>query len=177
VPRSSCAKRFCLIHDLEARSPSLAVPGSGAGPHGTTPATAQENPGCKGREDAVITAEDPGGVPPAPWLLGSPRVHQELAAARRQVGRQRVARLMRSCQLQAKTRKAFRPAAKASSSVLRGQTENLLAQDFQPRPNRSWAGDITYIRPRRLAVPGRLDRSVQCGSSDGNSTADSIPLW
>ncbi|MCT4366024.1 MULTISPECIES: IS3 family transposase [unclassified Synechococcus] len=108
----------------------------------------QENPGSRAREDAVITAEIQEVFQQHRGFYGSPRVHQELAAAGRQVGRHRVARLMRRAQLQAKTRKAFRPCRKASSSVC-GATENLLQQDFQPSaPNRSWAGDITYIRTK-----------------------------
>ena len=79
-------------------------------------------------------------------FYGSPRIHQELRAAGRHVGLHRVARLMRLNALRAKTRRAFRPCTKASSTAC-GVVENLLPQDFQPpAPNLYWAGDITYIR-------------------------------
>jgi transposase InsO family protein len=89
-------------------------------------------------------------------FYGSPRIHQELRASGRHVGRHRVARLMRRAELRARTRKAFRPCSKASRGAV-GVAENLLQQEFQPpAPNRCWAGDITYIRTssgwRYLAV-------------------------
>jgi len=108
----------------------------------------QENPGSRAREDAVITAEIQECSSSTVASTDQPRVHQEWLLPAARSGGHRVARLMRRAQLQAKTRKAFRPCRKASSSVC-GATENLLQQDFQPSaPNRSWAGDITYIRTK-----------------------------
>jgi putative transposase len=44
----------------------------------------------------------------------------------------------------AKTRLAFRPCSKASGAA--GVAKKLLEQVFTPpKPNRDWAGDITYI--------------------------------
>ena len=116
----------------------------------------QEAPGKRAAENAVITAEIEAVFREHRGFYGSPRIHQELLAAGRKVGRHRVARLMRRGELRARTRKAFRPCSKASKGMS-GVAENLLQQDFRPQaPNRCWAGDITYIRTtagwRYLAV-------------------------
>ena len=89
-------------------------------------------------------------------FYGAPRVHQELIAAGLQVGRHRIARLMRRSDLKAKTRRGFRSCRNPNNRAS-GVAENLLQQEFSPAaPNRSWAGDITYIRTtagwRYLAV-------------------------
>jgi transposase InsO family protein len=116
----------------------------------------QEAPGKRAAENSVITAEIAAVFEQHRGFYGSPRVHQELRSAGRQIGLHRVARLMRRAQLRARTRKAFRPCAKASGRAC-GVVENLLQQEFTPpAPNRCWAGDITYIRTtagwRYLAV-------------------------
>ena len=116
----------------------------------------QEAPGKRAAENAVISAEIEAVFQEHRGFYGSPRIHQELRASGRHVGRHRVARLMRRAQLRARTRKAFRPCSRASLGAA-GVVENLLKQQFQPpAPNRCWAGDITYIRTasgwRYLAV-------------------------
>lgn len=116
----------------------------------------QEAPGKRAAENARLTAEIQVVFQEHRGFYGSPRIHQELRAAGHRLGRHRVARLMRSAQLRARTRKSFRPCSKGSSGAA-GVVENLLQQDFQPpSPNRCWAGDITYIRTtagwRYLAV-------------------------
>ena len=53
---------------------------------------------------------------------------------------------MRRTELQAKTRRGFRPCRNPGTRA-NGVAENLLQQEFSPTaPNRCWAGDITYIR-------------------------------
>jgi transposase InsO family protein len=116
----------------------------------------QEAPGKRAADNAVISAEIEAVFREHKGFYGSPRIHRELRAAGRRVGRHRVARLMVCSQLRARTRRAFRPCAKASSTAC-GVVENLLQQDFQPpAANLRWAGDITYIRSsagwRYLAV-------------------------
>jgi transposase InsO family protein len=116
----------------------------------------QEAPGMRAAENAVITAEIEAVFQGHRGFYGSPRIHQELRACGRHVGRHRVARLMRRAQLRARTRKEFRGCSRASRGSA-GVVENLLQQEFQPpEPNRCWAGDITYIRTsagwRYLAV-------------------------
>jgi transposase InsO family protein len=116
----------------------------------------QEAPGKRSAENAAITAEIEAVFQEHRGFYGSPRIHQELRASGRHVGRHRVARLMRQAQLRARTRRAFRPCSRAGQGAA-GVVENLLQQEFQtPAPNRCWAGDITYIRTsagwRYLAV-------------------------
>ena len=89
-------------------------------------------------------------------FYGAPRDHQELRAAGLQVGRHRVARLLRRAVLKVQTRRGFRP-CRNSSRRAAGVAENPLQQDFSPLAhNRCWAGDITYVRTtagwRYLAV-------------------------
>jgi putative transposase len=101
--------------------------------------------GQRQAENALITAEIQAVFQEHRGFYGSPRIHQELRATGRSIGRHRVARLMQRAGLRAKTRRAFRPCSKASGA--NGVAENLLEQDFTPpAPNRYWAGDITYIR-------------------------------
>ena len=106
-------------------------------------------------DNAVITSEIQAVFQEHRGFYGSPRIHQELRAAGRSIGRHRVARLMQRAGLRAKTRQAFRPCGKTSGAT--SVAKNLLQQDFSPPgPNRCWAGDITYIRTtagwRYLAV-------------------------
>ena len=116
----------------------------------------QQNPGCRPRENAVLTAKVKAVFERHRGYYGAPRVHQELRATGLKVGRHRVARLIRCSALTAKTRRGFRP-CRNSASKHAGVAENLLQQEFSPiAPNRCWAGDITYIRTtagwRYLAV-------------------------
>ena len=76
---------------------------------------------------------------------GSPRVHATLTARGQRVGAKRVARLMRVSHLRAKTVKRWR--ATTDSSQTFPVAANTLNRQFTiERPNRVWAGDITYIR-------------------------------
>ncbi len=116
----------------------------------------QEAPGKRAAENARLIAEIEAVFQEHRGFYGSPRIHQELRASGRHVGRHRVARLMRRAELRARTRKAFRPCSRAGHGTA-GVVENLLQQEFEPpAPNRCWAGDITYIRTaagwRYLAV-------------------------
>ena len=76
---------------------------------------------------------------------GSPRVHAAIQRQGMQVGRQRVARLMRQHGLVAKPRRRRKP---VTSERQPGDpvAPNLLNQDFQAdEPNTKWVGDFTYI--------------------------------
>ena len=54
-------------------------------------------------------------------------------------------------------------------------TENLLQQDFSPHsPNRSWAGDITYIRTRQA---GAIWPSGSIDTAAGWSAGPWAPPW
>jgi putative transposase len=139
----------------------------------------QAPPGQRQAENAAITAEIKAVFQEHRGFYGSPRIHQELRATGRSIGRHRVARLMQRAGLRAKTRRAFRPCSKASGAM--GVAENLLEQDFTPpAPNRCWAGDITYIRTtsgwRYLAVWMDLFSRRVVGWSLGASMEASLVL-
>ena len=75
---------------------------------------------------------------------GSPRVYVELRESGHQVGRNRVARLMRREGLAARRKRRFRVTtqSKHSEPIAR----NVLARNFSGwKPDRAWAGDITYL--------------------------------
>ena len=139
----------------------------------------QAPPGKREVENASITAEIQAVFHEHHGFYGSPRIHQELRASGRPIGRHRVARLMQRAGLRAKTRRAFRPCSKASSATC--VAENLLEQQFTPpAPNRCWAGDITYIRTtsgwRYLAVWMDLFSRRVVGWSLGASMEASLVL-
>lgn len=81
---------------------------------------------------------------------GSPRIHAELRAQGVRCGRKRVERLMRSEQLQAKTRRRRR--STTNSNHAHPLAANLLQRRFGVSEiadvNTVWAGDITYIPTR-----------------------------
>ena len=70
-------------------------------------------------------------------FYGAPRIHQELTATGRLVGRHRVARLMRRAALKAKARRGFRPCRNSSSAT----------------PSRCWACDTDALLLGSLAFP------------------------
>src|SRR5215207_7757756 len=75
---------------------------------------------------------------------GSPRVHAALQAEGQQVGKHRVARLMRASAIRAKTVKKWR--ATTDSAHAHPVAPNTLNRQFAvAAPNRVWAGDITYV--------------------------------
>lgn len=78
---------------------------------------------------------------------GSPRVRAELKAQGQQVGRHRVARLMREAGLRARRRRRFVPTTDSKHGL--PVATNVLARDFNPpQPDRVWATDITYVPTR-----------------------------
>ncbi len=78
---------------------------------------------------------------------GSPSIWDALSKQGQAVGKHRVARLMRQEGLRAKTVKKWR--ATTQSTHRWPVAENILTRQFQvERPNRVWAGDITYVWTR-----------------------------
>jgi len=84
---------------------------------------------------------------------GSPRVHAELHAEGKHHGKKRVARLMRTQGLRAKTARRFR--VTTDSTHAHPVAPNVLDRDFGVRDangmrpvNRVWVGDITYLTTR-----------------------------
>ncbi len=79
---------------------------------------------------------------------GSPRIHHELRAHGLQVGRHRVARLMRVNGLRSVRRpRSWRQPVGTLQAVVRA---NVLRRAFTAtRPNEKWAADITYVPTRQ----------------------------
>lgn len=76
---------------------------------------------------------------------GSPRVHQQLKAEGIACNVKTVARLMRSHDLVAKTRRRFRVRTTDSNHALPIAPNRLDRQFHAPGPNRSWVADLTYV--------------------------------
>ncbi len=75
---------------------------------------------------------------------GSPRIHKDLKAAGHNVGRKRVARLMRSAGIRGKTKRRFKTTTTSRHS--RPRAANLVEQNFDvATPDTLWASDITYL--------------------------------
>ncbi len=75
---------------------------------------------------------------------GSPRVVDELRARGHEVGKHRVARLMRENGIWARIRRRFRHTTDSTHKL--PVAPNLLQQNFTAAaPNQAWVGDITYI--------------------------------
>jgi len=106
----------------------------------------QRNPGLRAQENSAITALIQTAFHRHRGFFDAPRLHQEPEAADFEVGRYRVARPTHPADLKAKIRRGFKPChtADPQPDVV---ADNLLSQQFSPTaPNRSWGGDITYIR-------------------------------
>ncbi len=75
---------------------------------------------------------------------GSPRVHAELVELGFEIGRHRVARLMREQGLSGVAPRRFRRTTDSKHAL--GFAPDLVQRDFNPtEPNRVWASDITYV--------------------------------
>lgn len=82
---------------------------------------------------------------------GSPRVHAELQAAGERVGKNRVAKLMRSARIQAKTHQKFKWVQKSRGQNNRqSDEENHLNRQFNAsKPNEKWVSDTTQVKTRK----------------------------
>ncbi len=75
---------------------------------------------------------------------GSPRIHATLQAQGKRIGEHRVARLMRTSAIRAKTTLKWR--VTTDSAHQHPVVPNMLNRQFAvAAPNRVWAGDITYV--------------------------------
>jgi len=76
---------------------------------------------------------------------GSPRMHREIVALGFDVGRYRVARLMREDGLKAKRTRAFKKTTNSNHRL--PIAPNVLEQDFSADgPDQKWSADISYIK-------------------------------
>jgi putative transposase len=168
--------KFLLIHTEKAHFPVsvlcdvLEVSRSGYYAWKDRPPSAREV------QDAELASEIATTHARSKSRYGSPRVHRALRKRGVCVGRKRVERLMRSGGLVAKQKRRFRRTTDSKHS--HPIAPNVLARNFEPEaPNRSWAGDVTYIQTTEgwayLAI--LLDlfsrRVVGWAISDTNDTA------
>jgi putative transposase len=110
---------------------------------------------------------------------GSPRITQELKAQGVQIGRHRVARLMREQDLQGVPRRRFRITTMSDPCL--AAAPNGLAREFQvDQTDRVWAADITYLWTQEgwlyLAVILDLCSRRVIGWSVGTDLSTQLPL-
>lgn len=82
---------------------------------------------------------------------GAPRIHAELQAAGERVGKNRVAKLMRSARIQAKMHQKFKWVQKSRAQNNRqSDEENHLNREFNAsKPNEKWVSDTTQVKTRK----------------------------
>ena len=95
-------------------------------------------------EDAEVLVEIEAAYVAGRGSYGSPRVHRELRANGRRVGKKRVERLMRRAELAARKKRRFRKTT--DSNHLDPIAPNVLQRTFDvPLTNAAWVTDVTYI--------------------------------
>jgi transposase InsO family protein len=100
---------------------------------------------ARAAEDRALAGEIRAAHADSRGRYGSPRVHAELRAHGRRVGRKRVARLMRGMGLSARRRRRFRRTTDSAHPF--PVAPNLLGRDFAAAaPDRVWLADLTYLR-------------------------------
>ena len=109
---------------------------------------ADATPSKRSGEDRVLAAKIRSIHKDHKGRYGSPRIHRELRAQGRCVGRKRVARLMCEEGLRGRIPRRFRKTTDSRRS--QRIAPNLLERDFTTvAPNRAWVGDVTYIPTRQ----------------------------
>ena len=99
---------------------------------------------ARATDDRALAAEIRAAHEASRSRYGSPRVHAELRARGRRVGRKRVARLMRGMGLAARRRRRFRRTTDSRHAF--PIAPNLLERNFTAAaPDRVWLADLTYI--------------------------------
>ena len=111
---------------------------------------------------------------------GSPRVTIELQAQDEQVGRHRVARLMRQDGLRGRQKRRYRVRTTDSAHSHPIAPNRLATLPVPTKPNRVWVSDLTYVPTDEgwLYVAGVLDRCSRClvGWSMGSTLDTAVPL-
>jgi putative transposase len=104
----------------------------------------QRSPSARAQADAELTSRMSAIHERSHGTYGAPRVHAELAAAGTQVGRKRVARLMRTAGLVSVSRRKWITTTVRDRNAR--PAPDLVERNFvAPAPNRLWVADITYI--------------------------------
>lgn len=107
----------------------------------------QRPPSARKLEDARLATEVRAAYAGSKGRYGSPRVHRELVANGRRVGKHRVARLMRENGLRGRRKRRFRHTTDSDHTM--PIAPNTLAREFTVHaPNEVWVTDITYIPTR-----------------------------
>jgi len=114
----------------------------------------QDQPGPRGRQNAVLLTQIRCLHEEHQERYGSPRIFQTLRQRGIACGHNRVARLMKLEGLQARPKRPFRPRTTQAGSA---PAPNLLAKAPAPQaPNQVLGGRYNlYLDPRRLALSGR----------------------
>jgi transposase InsO family protein len=101
-------------------------------------------PSRRRRDDADLVEEIKAAHKAGRGAYGSPRVHRELRARGRRVGKKRVERLMRLHGIAARRKRRFRKTT--DSNHQDPIAPNILDRNFAvPMPNAAWVTDVTYV--------------------------------
>jgi len=101
-------------------------------------------PSARDLEDEQLRPKVVNAFETGRGTYGSPRVRDELVDQGFEIGRKRVARLMRELGLQGVSPRRFR--VTTNSDHDRPVADNVLNRDFEATgPNEKWATDITYV--------------------------------
>jgi putative transposase len=101
----------------------------------------------RAQEDLALKVEIRAAHAGSGKRYGSPRIHADLKADDRRVGRKRVARLMREEGIEGQRKRRFRVTTDSKHS--HPVAPNELHRNFTtPAPNKVWVSDITYIWTR-----------------------------
>ena len=111
---------------------------------------------------------------------GSPRITIELRAQGEQIGRHRVARLMRQAGLRGRQKRRYRVCTTDSRHAHPIAPNRLATLPTPTQPDRVWVSDLTYVPTDEgwLYVAGVLDRCSRClvGWAMGATLDTAVPL-
>ena len=108
----------------------------------------RRKPSRRKREDAALKVRITAIHGQSQGTYGSPRVYQQLRHERFEVGRDRVARLMRELQVHGAPQRRYRRTTDSDHDA--PVAPNLLQRDFEARgPDQRWVTDITYVWTRQ----------------------------
>ena len=111
-------------------------------------AWARRGPSSRTQDDAALTEQIRVVHTGSRRTYGSPRTQAALAADGRNVGRKRVARLMREAGLRGRTRWRARPRTTVVDRTAVPAPNRVQRHFGAALTNQLWVGDITYIRTR-----------------------------
>ena len=111
---------------------------------------------ARAADDRALATEIRAAHEASRGRYGSPRVHAELRARGRRIGRKRVARLMRGMGLAARRRRRFRRTTDSRHAF--PIAPNLLERNFTAEaPDRVWLADLTWTAQGWLYLAVVLD--------------------